>query len=173
MGVIVNEAALEQVRAPADETVMPPVDTSGLDELRRILAKIEPLPRLMGPDGEETPLPREVYDGLLRVVEAMAAGAAVTIAPVSLRLSTSQAADLLGVSRQTLVRLLDKGVIPYEKPSRHRQLRLSDVLAYQRRNHYERRGILTGMTRQAVEDGLYGSSYEEFREALDQARKQR
>ncbi|WP_445548469.1 MULTISPECIES: helix-turn-helix domain-containing protein [unclassified Frankia] len=48
-------------------------------------------------------------------------------------LSAQEAADLLGISRTTLVRLLESGVIPFEKPSRHREVRLDDLLEYRRR----------------------------------------
>jgi excisionase family DNA binding protein len=41
------------------------------------------------------------------------------------------AADLLGISHTTLVRLLETGAIPFEKPSRHRKVHLR----YRRRQH--------------------------------------
>lgn len=51
-------------------------------------------------------LPPEVLDVLRDVVEAMAHGQAATIAPAHSRLTTKEAADLLGVSRSTLVQLV-------------------------------------------------------------------
>ena len=56
------------------------------------------------------------------------AGLAVTLAPHHLTLSTQEAADLLRILSTTLVRLLESGVIPFDKPSRHRKVRLADLL---------------------------------------------
>ena len=46
------------------------------------------------------PLPSEVYEVLLEVVTAMSKGQAVSVAPRSQRLTTSEAADFLGISRR-------------------------------------------------------------------------
>jgi hypothetical protein len=58
-----------------------------------------------------------MFQVLLQVAKAMQAGLAVTVAPHHLTLSTQEAADLLRISRTTLVRLLETGVIPFDKPS--------------------------------------------------------
>ena len=98
----------------------------------------------------------EVFEVLRDVVDAMAQGQAVTIAPVHQRLTTQEAADLLGVSRPTVVKLLESGEIPFEQPGRHRRVRLADVLAYRERASVERRGALDRMVeaRQAVQKAL-------------------
>ena len=44
---------------------------------------------------------------------------------------TTQEAPTPGIARPTLVRILERGEIPMEKPSRHRFVRLQDLLAYQ------------------------------------------
>ena len=62
----------------------------------------------------------------------MKAGLAVTVAPQHRTLSTQEAAGLLRISRTTLVRLLETGEIPFDKPSRHRKVRLDDLLEYRR-----------------------------------------
>ena len=66
---------------------------------------------------------------LLEVVTAMSKGQAISVVPKSRRLTTSEAADFLGISRPTLVKLLEGGEIPFEQPSRHRRVLLSDLVA--------------------------------------------
>jgi excisionase family DNA binding protein len=100
-------------------------------------------------------LPPEVFEVLRDVVAAMASGQAVTIAPVHQRLTTQEAADLLGISRPTLVKLLDGGEIPYEQPGRHRRVRLADVLAYQQHRSAQRREALDEMVEIADQSGMY------------------
>ncbi|MDR1151807.1 MAG: helix-turn-helix domain-containing protein [Bifidobacteriaceae bacterium] len=104
--------------------------------------------------------------GFYRATEATASAA-----PPGIARTTSQAAELLGVSRPTLIRLLEDGAIPYEQPRRHRILRLDDVLAFQKRRRSEQRALLAEATRQAVADGLYSDRAEDCPEALEAARR--
>jgi excisionase family DNA binding protein len=61
----------------------------------------------------------------------------------------------LGVSRPTLVRLLESGEIPFDKPSRHRRIRLVDLLAFQQRSRRRRASLLDQMVADAEEAGVY------------------
>lgn len=101
-----------------------------------------PACRLVGPMGEEVALPDAVFSVLERVVEVLARGDSVTIVPVGKALTTQQAADLLNVSRQYLVRLLDEGRIAFTKTGKHRRLRIEDVLAFKERRDGERKNAL-------------------------------
>lgn len=93
---------------------------------------------LVGPGrGDRVPVPAEVHRVLVQVVESLQAGRAVTVAPLSMTLTTQQAADLLNVSRPTVVKLIEDGQIPSERISHRRQLRLADVLAYRERRRNE------------------------------------
>lgn len=142
-------AVLEQ------HTVLPPAKHDpGLESVRATL-HTEPRAALVGPDGARVALPDEVYRVLRDVVEAMSQGLAISIAPHNTQLTTQEAADLLGISRPTLVRLLVDGEIPFELRGRHRRVMLADVVAYQQRAKVERRAALDEMTRTASEDDSY------------------
>lgn len=77
------------------------------------------------------------------------------MAPQHTVLTTGEAADLLGVSRPTLVRLLEAGEIPFDKPGRHRRIRLGDLLAHQQRARRARAAGLDEMVRAAEDAGVY------------------
>jgi len=85
---------------------------------------------LVAPDGTSTPLTNEMYEALAahaRKLERAKRPAVIAVDYVS----TGEAAALLGVSRQTLNRMLEAGEIPYERYGRgHRRVLRSDVLAY-------------------------------------------
>jgi excisionase family DNA binding protein len=138
-----------------ERTVLPPAEPLGA--LMAALGEFgaDPITTLSGPNGEHLELPPEVFDVLRDVVEAMAQGQAVTIAPVHQRLTTQEAADLLGVSRPTVVKLLESGAIPFEQPGRHRRVRLADVLAYRERASVDRRAALDRMVEIADEADMY------------------
>lgn len=117
------------------------------EELARIIgvpkvrssAKTPAKPRLVAPSGKEIPLPEPMFHLLARMAEVLARGDAVTIVPVGRELTTQQAADLLNVSRQYLVRLLDEKELPFTRTEgRHRRLRIEDVLAYKAKRDRER-----------------------------------
>lgn len=122
-------------------------------------------------DEEEIELPRELIAVLRQTVEAMRAGRAVSIVPVDMKLTTQEAADHLGVSRPTLVRLLESGKIPFEKINSHRRVYLQDLLTYQERQRRLAHEALSDMVADAQMSGDYEFTREEVDEALRHARK--
>jgi excisionase family DNA binding protein len=155
---------VSHVTALAEGPVLPPTDPSGqreLAELAELVSVAQGQAALIGPDGQRVHLPSAVYDVLSQVILAMQAGRAITIAPLAQRLTTQEAADLLGVSRPTLVKLLEDGRIPFEQPGRHRRVRLVDLLGYQARRRDEREKTLRELVRHTEELGLYDQAYDE------------
>ena len=137
-----------------EHTVLPPEQSLG--ELYDLLTSPNSeSATLLHPDGRHILLPHEIFDALSKVVRAMTEGQAVVIAPVNQRLTTQEGADLLGISRPTFARLLETGEIPYERPRRHRRIRLVDVLDYRSSRSTQRGAALDRMVEIAEEGGMY------------------
>ena len=66
-------------------------------------------------------------DVLRELLEQLAAGNRVDVVPVAELLSTQEAADLLHVSRPTLVRMLEEGALAYEQPGVHRRVPRTEI----------------------------------------------
>ena len=75
-------------------------------------------------------LPAGISQLLREALEEMERGHAVRVLPVAAELTTQEAADILGVSRPTMARLLDNGRIPSWKVGTHRRVRLEEVMAF-------------------------------------------
>lgn len=116
-------------------------------ELEAYLAQSSSKAALVDPQGAARPIPDEIFQILEQVTNALAAGEGITIVPQGMTMTTQQAADFLGISRPTLVRLLESGEIPFDKPGRHRRVRLEDLVDYQARFRAQRRAALRELNR--------------------------
>ena len=87
-------------------------------------------------------LPAPAVGLLLRILEEMARGNAVTIIPVHAELTTQEAADMLNISRPSLIQLLDEGKIEYRRVGTHRRVRFEAVMKYKRQMDEQRRAAL-------------------------------
>jgi excisionase family DNA binding protein len=116
-----------------------PADHEALDSLsaRKDLGGGELVLRTA--DGTEITLPSSLLRLVVSAASNLAAGRAVMAIPAEVMLTPTEAAELLGLSRPFVARLLERGDIPSEflPESRHRRIRLEDVLAFQ--NRRERR----------------------------------
>lgn len=99
---------------------------------------------LSGSDGNErVELTEELFDVLKRAAEALRRGQSVSLLRRDQEITTQQAADLLGLSRPTIVKLIDDGALEANIPGAvRRKLRLSDVLAYKERLHADRSAFI-------------------------------
>lgn len=151
---------LQDLAIPDDETTASAADAAEAlaTHLRR-----HPTPSgrvlLVVDDAPETKVsvPAPAFKLLIDVLDELAKGNAVTVAPVHKELTTQQAAELLNVSRPYFISLLEAGALPYRKVGTHRRVRLADVLAYQKADEGQRRERQRALTREAEELGLYDS----------------
>jgi excisionase family DNA binding protein len=158
-----SAASLEEQIRRMTPVAAPPEQRAGVAAMFKLLDKAAHSPRraraaackLEGPSGESIAIPESVFYVLERVTEVLARGDSITIVPVGKEVTTQKAADMLNISRQYLVRLLEEGRIPYTKTGKHRRLRLEDVLAFKSQRDRERRAALDELTRLSEEFGGY------------------
>jgi excisionase family DNA binding protein len=87
-------------------------------------------------------VPAELAGVLTEVVRIVATGGTVTIGSMPEELTTTSAADLLGISRPTLMKLIREGQMMAHKVGTHTRLNTSDVLAYRDRLREQQRAAL-------------------------------
>src|ERR1700739_4065334 len=139
-------------------------ETAALDispkEQREIINIYEKLreaeAKLIGPDGKTEILPNNLYSFLLRLLADLRAGHSVTILQSRHELTTVEASKILGMSRQFLVKLLEKGEIPFHLVGTHRRLYVRDVIAYKARRDTSRRKTLDDLAKREFAEGNYG-----------------
>ncbi|MCL2118681.1 MAG: helix-turn-helix domain-containing protein [Planctomycetaceae bacterium] len=97
----------------------------------------------------ECSIPASAIPLLAEMLSVMAEGQAVTVVPVQTELTTQQAAEVLGVSRPFLIKLLDGGEIPHRLVGTHRRVLLNDVLEYRRQTDRNRETTLEKLAAEA------------------------
>ncbi|WEV59479.1 helix-turn-helix domain-containing protein [Bifidobacterium sp. ESL0728] len=83
--------------------------------------------------------------------------AAMAVSDSNRTIGTGEAAQILGVSRKTVQRMLDANAIPYRRNGQggNRMMLENDVIAYAKRMRSDRRSALDDMRDQAENMGLY------------------
>ncbi|HEX6805249.1 MAG TPA: helix-turn-helix domain-containing protein [Terriglobales bacterium] len=132
-------------------------------EIVDIYAKLrEAEAKLIGPEGKTEILPNNLYSFLLRLLADLRAGHSVTILQNRHELTTVEASKILGMSRQFLITLLEKGEIPFHLVGTHRRLYVRDVLAYKAKRDSERRTTLNDLAKQEFAKGDYDKVPDDF-----------
>jgi excisionase family DNA binding protein len=92
---------------------------------------------------------------LSEILALMARQQTFVLYPESSELTTKQAAEMLGVSRPFLVRILEAGEIPYRKVGRHRRVLMKDALAHKQSMQVKRRAALDKLVKASEDMGGY------------------
>lgn len=101
-------------------------------------------------DGVE--LGGEIRDLLRQIIAIVAEGGTVTVGAMPEIITTTVAAELLGISRTTLMKHVRAGDLPSTRTGSHTKLRRDDVLAFRRERLRKQRDALNELL--AIEDRL-------------------
>jgi len=98
---------------------------------------------------EEITIPASAVRLLTELLSELAEGNAVALTPIGAELTTTQAADLLGVSRPFLIKQLEAGLIPFRKVGAHRRILFKDIMTHRRQTEQKRLDTLEKLAAQA------------------------
>ncbi|MFT0846765.1 helix-turn-helix domain-containing protein [Actinomycetaceae bacterium L2_0104] len=120
------------------------------DEAQRLRSAIEGA--FAVPTNGSSGAPGQARDALLRVIEVLESSGDAVVLPADALLSTQQAAELLGVSRMTVVRLIDRGELEAEGGGVHRRISAAELERYRRASAERRRTALSALVQDVAED---------------------
>lgn len=131
---------------------------TSVDKLRKASQKINQRGKSIGItleyNHESLRLPSKAISLLSAIISNMAAGKSMALILSDTTVGTQEAADYLEASRPYVVRLLEKGEIPFSKVGTHRRIKVSDLVAYQKKMKTTRRKQLNFLAKQAQELNL-------------------
>jgi len=154
--VVMNQQLATRTQSSRfDPAEFAPQEMDSVKHLMELFLSDTRPPALVDERGERTELPKPVYELLVKVASALQEGKVITLVPETQELTTQAAANLLGVSRPHVVKLIEDGQLPCHKVGAHRRIRMKDLLAFQRLRDQSRREALDEMARRAQEAGLY------------------
>ncbi len=125
-----------------------------LTELAKFFAKPDHV-ALIDSKGKQTHIPEALFGHFARIVQLMSERKAVVFVPEDEAFTTQAAANYLGMSRQHLVGLVEKGEIPHHKVGTHRRITFKDLLAYETRRDQKRREAMDRLTDEVMAAGAY------------------
>lgn len=86
-----------------------------------------------------------------RLLDVLESSDDAVVFPAEATISTSQAATLLGVSRMTVVRLVDRGQLRAETSAVHRRIPVSELARYQAETRTRRRSAMAELASDVTE----------------------
>lgn len=78
-------------------------------------------------------VPKRFFEQFVSMMKSLATGGTVCVFQFEEMVTTQQAAELLNMSRPHLVKLLEKGEIPFVKAGSHRKIRVADIYHYRQK----------------------------------------
>ncbi|WP_431791520.1 helix-turn-helix domain-containing protein [Microbacterium paraoxydans] len=124
------------------------IDTEIREEARETIGKLhdaEPQCFVLRTALSEIPLPADLSGFLMGVLQQIASGEAVGVQSLPEELTTTTAAQRLGVSRPTLMKMIKRGELEAYRVGSHTRLKTSVVLDFARSRQEARKDALAKM----------------------------
>ena len=125
-----------------------------LAEVAKIFAKPDHV-ALIDSQGNQTHIPEALFAHFTRIVRLMSERKAMVMLPEDEAFTTQAAANYLGMSRQFLVNLLEKGEIPHHRVGTHRRVTFKDLLEYEKTRDRTRREAMDQLADEVLKAGKY------------------
>ncbi|AXT40691.1 DNA-binding protein [Alteromonas sp. BL110] len=139
----------------AEEIALAKLSSQELSAVLEINSEIQDF-NVVGKDGEthQVKMPASAVKLMIEVLTQLGQGNSVNITPIHAELTTQEAADILNMSRPTLIKLLDSGDIPHSRTGNRRKVAFVDVMNYKQEIDAKRLAALDELTALDQELGL-------------------
>lgn len=86
----------------------------------------------------EDDLSKNILNLITQLLDSFSEGKTVTVAPYDLMMGTEAAAEVVGVSRQWITKLIDRGDLPAQLIGSKRRIRLGDLMEFKYKDKIRR-----------------------------------
>jgi excisionase family DNA binding protein len=149
--------SIDEIKKPSKEEQQVALESySALDAILKQISSQNPEIEIEE-TGERIKIPIQALRLLSKILRVTAHGKPISIVPLAMEVTTQSAADFLGCSRPHLVKLLEKGLIPYTSVGRHRRVKFEDLQKYKKALKATQKKLLIEMMKQDEEYNMYDS----------------
>jgi excisionase family DNA binding protein len=119
------------------------------DQAQRLRAALE---GVFKESGDSLDVSGSARDAFLRLVDVLESSPEAVVLPSDTVFSTQKAAEMLGVSRMTVVRLIDRGELAAEGGGVHRRIAVAELARYRTASAARRTAALHSLAQEISED---------------------
>ena len=141
--------SIEKITKSDQKIALSSIEILSKSEVKATKNKLNVIKLKIQGSEELVSIPLKALKLLTSILSNMAEGKSIALMPTTAEITTQQAADILNVSRPHIIKILEKGEIPYKKVGSHRRILLQDILAYESTFKKERRKQLNSLASEA------------------------
>ena len=104
---------------------------------------------------EKIRIPISALRLLADILKELSNGNPISLVPIATEMTTQAAAEFIGCSRPHIVKLVEKGEIPFTKIGKHRRIKFEDVARYRKAMKTQQKDAINKLMEMDEESGLY------------------